>query len=77
MAKIIIETPESLHKLIKFIAGAKGESLKSFIIRAIENTVEQETQINVKSNDGNYITEEQALKLLKPVILKYVSGINK
>jgi hypothetical protein len=76
MTKMIVEIPDPLHRLIKSLAGAKGESIKSLILRAIENVIKQEANINVKANNGDYITEEQADEMLKPVILKYISQIN-
>ena len=41
MSKIIIELPDPLHRLIKTLAGAKGEPMKNLVLRGIENIVMQ------------------------------------
>ncbi len=75
---MIVEIPDPLHRLIKTLAGSKGESIKSLVLRALENVVQKENNITVKNkSDGIYITEEQADAMLEPVILKHIDQIKK
>ena len=72
---MIVEIPDPLHRLIKTLAGAKGETIKSLVLRAIENVVRQEAHIEVKNIDNKYLTEEQTDEMLKPVLMKYVNQV--
>lgn len=76
MTKMIVEVPDQLHRMIKSLAGANGESIKAFVLRGIEQVIKSEAKISVKKPNGNYISEEEADKLLKPVIMKYINQIN-
>lgn len=44
MTKVLIEVPDNLHRLVKTVASSKGETMKDFIIRAIQELVRQETK---------------------------------
>lgn len=56
MTKVLIEVPDNLHRLVKTVASSKGETMKDFIIRAIQELVRQETKIDPE-NFNNVIDE--------------------
>jgi len=58
MAKLLIEIPDNLHRLVKILASAKGETMKTTIIRSMENLIKQETNIE---NITNFSSSSQEI----------------
>ena len=54
MAKLLIEIPDNLHRLVKTLATAKGETMKNFVIRSMENLAKHEAN-NENINDVNFL----------------------
>jgi hypothetical protein len=54
MAKLLIEIPDNLHRLVKTLASAKGETMKNFVIRSMENLAKHEAN-NENINDVNFL----------------------
>ena len=78
MTKVMIEVPENLHRFIKIVASSKGETMKHFVLRAIESLVKQEARTEISnSNNQEFITEEEADNLLKPYLSAIVADIEK
>lgn len=71
----MIDVPNNLHRLVKSIASSKGETIKHFVLRAMESVAKQEAgKINIDDN-CDFISEEEADNLLKPYILALVDDI--
>lgn len=73
MTKVIIELPTELHRAVKSFVGANGDTMKNFFISATEEKLKQKTK---KKNKDQFITEEEADKMLKPYLLRLVKRIN-
>ena len=56
MAKLLIEIPDNLHRLVKTLATAKGETMKNFVIRSMENLAKHEAN-NENINDVNFLKQ--------------------
>ena len=54
MAKLLIEIPDNLHRLVKTLATAKGETMKNFVRRSMENLAKHEAN-NENINDVNFL----------------------
>jgi hypothetical protein len=74
MTKILIEVPENLHRLVKTVASSKGETMKHFVLRAMEFVAKQEANSNTNTSDN--ISETEADNLLKPYLSKMVDDIS-
>ena len=70
----MIEVPDNLHRLVKTVASAKGETMKHFMLRAMEFVARQEANININTSDN--INETEADNLLKPYLSKLVDNIS-
>jgi len=77
MSRITIEIPNSLHRAVKSFVGASGETIKNFFVEAAKEHLKDKMTIDPKTQNSQekYITEEQADKMLKPLILKYINQI--
>lgn len=76
MSRITIEIPNSLHRAVKSYVGAKGETIKDFFVLAAQKHLKSESGVDLSSDEKKqYITEEQADELLKPLIVKYINQI--
>jgi len=81
--KLTIEISEDLHKTVKSYASIKGKTMKEFFIEAVEDSLSKEgiekTQSKktkkMTSKNKKYITEKEADKMLRPLILKVVKRI--
>ena len=74
MTKVMIEVPDNLHRLVKTVASSKGETMKHFMLRAMEFLAKQEANINTNTSDN--INETEADNLLKPYLSKLVDNIS-
>jgi hypothetical protein len=74
MTKVMIEVPDNLHRLVKTVASSKGETMKHFMLRAMEFVAKQEAKINTNNSDN--INETEADNLLKPYLSKLVDDIS-
>jgi hypothetical protein len=74
MTKVMIEVPDNLHRLVKTVASSKGETMKHFVLRAMEFLAKQEANSNMNSSDN--ISETEADNLLKPYLSKMVDDIS-
>jgi len=54
MAQLLIEIRDNLHRLVKTLATAKGETMKNFVIRSMENLAKHEAN-NENINDVNFL----------------------
>lgn len=70
----MIEVPDNLHRLVKTVASSKGETMKHFMLRAMEFVAKQEANINIDNSDN--INETEADNLLKPYLSKLVDNIS-
>lgn len=70
----MIEVPDNLHRLVKTVASSKGETMKHFVLRAMEFLAKQEANSNMNSSDN--ISETEADNLLKPYLSKMVDDIS-
>jgi hypothetical protein len=68
MTKMIIDAPAELHRMIKAIASANGESMKNLILRSIESIIKKETGIDIKKPNGSYISEKESHKTIEKLI---------
>ena len=70
----MIEVPENLHRLVKTVASSKGETMKHFMLRAMEFLAKQEANSNTNTSDN--ISETEADNLLKPYLSKLVDDVS-
>ena len=76
MTKVMIDVPDNLHRLVKSLASSKGETIKHFVLRAMEDSAKQEaSKINISNSNQEFINEEEADNLLKPYLLALVDDI--
>ncbi len=75
MTKVMIEVPENLHRLVKTVASSKGETMKHFMLRAMEFVAKQEA--NIDTNISDNINETEADNLLRPYLSKLVDNISR
>ena len=77
MTKVIVDIPNPLHRMIKSIAVSRGESMKNIIMQGLESLVKKEMKTEIKTSNDEYITEEEADKMLRPYLLKMAERIDK
>jgi hypothetical protein len=75
MTKVLIDVPDNLHRLIKTITVSKGETIKHFVLRAMNEMAKQEVKSNV-SHTNDLISEDEADALLKPYLKSLVNDID-
>lgn len=77
MSRVTIDIPTTLHKAVKSFVGSTGETIKGFFVEAVEKSLIEKSQINIKSkaSKDSYITEKEAEEMLKPLIIKYIKEI--
>jgi hypothetical protein len=74
MTKLLIDVPDNLHRYVKTVASSKGESLKKFVLRAMENLANKES--GNFNQDFAVIDEETANKALSPYLSSLVKNID-
>lgn len=83
ITKMTLEMPTPLHRAVKSIAGASGESMKKIILEAVEffvknkigNFTANKTENKLKTNNTRKkgtITQQEASDMLKPVVDKII-----
>ncbi len=83
MSKLTLEIPDSLHRAVKSMASANGETIKDFFIDAVTEKLKKSSKKPIakkpmkktKKKNTKYITEEQADKMLKPYLLRMIKRI--
>ncbi len=74
MTKVMIDVPDNLHRLVKSLASSKGETIKHFVLRAMEDSAKQEAS-KISNSNQEFINEEEADNILKPYLLATVDDI--
>jgi hypothetical protein len=75
MTKVMIDVPDNLHRLVKTIATSQGETMKHFVLRAMENLAKQEAKIKNDNSIHELIGEDEADNFLKPYLSTLVAKI--
>jgi DNA-directed RNA polymerase len=82
MTKVMIDVPDNLHRLVKTIATSHGETMKNFVLRAMESLVKQEVATSNANNNSTtnstaheFINEEEADNLLKPYLSALIDNV--
>ncbi len=80
MSKLTLEIPDALHRTVKSVASANGETIKQFFIDAVTEKLKQTSKSKklmkkTKEKYPKYITEKQADKMLMPYLLRMIKRI--
>ncbi len=84
MSKLTLEIPDSLHRAVKSMASAHGETIKDFFIDAVteklkktskKKPIAKKPMKKTKKKNSKYITEKEAEKMLKPYLLRMIKRI--
>ncbi len=77
MTKVMIDVPDNLHRLVKSLASSQGETMKHFVLRAMEVLAKKEINKTSTTNPNEeFINEEEAEHLLKPYLSNLVHDID-
>lgn len=72
----MLEIPDPIHRVMKSVASSNGETMKDFVLRAMEVLLRKEAKIDVRSARDGYITEKEADQILKGFLTKTASNIH-
>ena len=71
MTRLTIDLPEPLHKTLQSLSVIDGKTMENIAIAALETYA----QSRANKQTDNYIDENEADELLKPVFIQYATQI--
>jgi hypothetical protein len=78
MSKLTLEIPDALHRTVKSVASANGETIRQFFIDAVVEKLKQTSKSKKpmkKTKSKKYITEKEADKMLMPYLKRMIKRI--
>ncbi len=78
MSKLTLEIPDALHRTVKSVASANGETIRQFFIDAATEKLKKTSKLKKpmkKTKNPKYITEKEADKMLMPYLLRMIKRI--
>ncbi len=73
MSKLTIEIPDSLHRAVKSMASAQGETIKDFFIEAISEKLKKSAKLKPKKEIKTASKTKKNMKKTKAKNSKYIT----